>query len=202
MAKRYQEKTWLREQYVGQGKTLTEIASECDVTATTIGQWMERHGIDRRGHKEAQKPDKPYTDEGWLRREYVDNKRAMSAIADECDVSAAVILKWLRRFDIPTRSANEHQKTSPAGYQTMPHGYELATSKLNGDVSRVYIHQLVAIADGADPHKVFSKGKWHCHHKNSIRWDNRHGNIEFKRGEEHMREHSGERVRTETGEWE
>jgi len=142
-----------------------------------------------------------YHNESWLHEEYVENGRSMSDIAKECGVSSAVILKWLRRFDINTRSTNHHQKVSPASYTTTEHGYELSRSKIDGDIDRVYIHQLIVIANDADPHKVFSNGDWHAHHKNGVRWDNRPENIEFIQGSDHIRHHSKERVRTETGEW-
>lgn len=52
----------------------------------------------------------------------------------------------------------------------------------------VYEHQLVAIADGADPHKVFSDGAFHVHHQNRRRFDNRHENLEIVENEEHSRQ--------------
>lgn len=38
----------------------------------------------------------------------------------------------------------------------------------NGEKS-VYVHQLVAIANGADPWKVFSDGEYETHHKTGIK---------------------------------
>lgn len=52
----------------------------------------------------------------------------------------------------------------------------------------VQVHRLIAIANGEDPHKVFS-GNYHCHHQSGFRCDNRHGNIELLTEKEHMQIH-------------
>lgn len=202
--KPYTDADWLHEQYVEQRRPSTDIAEECDVSATTICDWLERHGIPRRSQREAHAPDKPYTDDDWLREEYVDNGRSMKDIAEECDVSAAVILKWLRRHGIETRSIGQHKMNEPISilYRggelgDLPGPYELVQSSVTIDGERVheraYLHQLVAIAEGADPHKVFSDGDYTVHHDNGVRWDNRPANIEFLSGSNHAKHHFEER---------
>lgn len=59
------------------------------------------------------------------------------------------------------------------------------------DPDKVAIHQLSAIADGADPNKVFSE-KYHVHHINENKWINGYDNLELKSAEEHVRDHSNE----------
>lgn len=200
MEKKYHGKAWLRQEYVEKKRTTTELANECGVTSTTICDWLDRHDIERRSHREAQEPDSDYTDSDWLKSEYVDKRKSMHKIANECDVTAATILKWLRRHNIDTRQQGDYKYKNPPNHRISRHGYEVVRSKLNGEQDRVYIHQLLAIAEGADPDKVFSDGEWHCHHKNGIRWDNRSDNIDFKRGSEHMADHYQERKKRDTGE--
>lgn len=42
----YRNETWLRDQYVAQGKTQVEIANELNVTGPTIVRWMRRYDIE------------------------------------------------------------------------------------------------------------------------------------------------------------
>lgn len=51
----------------------------------------------------------------------------------------------------------------PALYSTAP-GYKYFRCRANGDDSTVYVHQLCAIAGGADPHDVFSDS-FDVHHR-------------------------------------
>jgi len=64
--------------------------------------------------------------------------------------------------------------------------YFLTHSRQNPD--KVAIHQLVAIADGADPYKVFSDD-WHVHHKDSVKSMNSRENLELLSASEHIKEH-------------
>lgn len=48
-----------------------------------------------------------YKDKEWLYREYVVNKRSMDDIAKECGCSVALIIRYLRRFGIQSRSVKE-----------------------------------------------------------------------------------------------
>jgi len=77
-------------------------------------------------------------------------------------------------------------------FRTRKDGYEVIGHTYRGENSLVYVHQIVAIAGGADPHKVFS-GDYDSHHKNGIKYDNRPENIELMTREEHMRHHAIER---------
>ena len=200
-SKKYHDADWLREKYHAERMTLREIADLCGVTGTTIGEWMDRHGIERRDVREAQRPEGRHTDREWLAEQYHGKGRSLSDIADECDVNAVTIMNWMDRHNIPRRDASHHKRTSPAQYTTEENGYERVASKHNGDFRQARIHQLVAIANGADPHKVFSGGKYECHHKNRIPWDNRPENIELLDGIEHDEIHAADRERAPTGEW-
>jgi|GEM_PF-1684890 hypothetical protein len=44
---RYKSEQWLREQYLTQKKSVTEIADKTEVTYQTIYDWMDKYGIER-----------------------------------------------------------------------------------------------------------------------------------------------------------
>lgn len=52
-AKTYRDGEWLRDQYHGEGRSGAELAEQCGVATTTIYEWMDRHGVERRGQKDA-----------------------------------------------------------------------------------------------------------------------------------------------------
>lgn len=50
---------------------------------------------------------KQYQKKSWLWQEYIDNKRSLRAIADECGSSHTTIYRHLRLFGIPIRTQKE-----------------------------------------------------------------------------------------------
>jgi len=60
------------------------------------------------------------------------------------------------------------------------------------DVSNVAVHQLVVIADGADPEKVFDS-QYNVHHENGCRLDNRPSNLSVVKAGEHGHRDGGKR---------
>ena len=86
----------------------------------------------------------------------------------------------------------------PARFETRSDGYERwrAWDPRDRRERYVYVHQLVCIADGADPTLVFSDGEYHVHHGNRIRWDNRSSNLSLLNSDEHEQHH---REHRETG---
>lgn len=200
-SKKYHDPEWLREKYHDERMTMREIAALCDVTNTTIGDWLDRHGIEKRDRREAQRPEGRHTNREWLAEQYHVNGRSLSDIADECDVDKVTIMNWMERHDIPRRDATQHVRESPSNFTTLESGYERVASKRNGELDQAKVHQLVAIANGADPYKVFSNGEYQCHHINGVPWDNRPINVEVLEAGEHQDRHWPMRDREDTGEF-
>ena len=212
MGKKYHDEEWLRREYVDKRRSTPDIGKECGVTATTISDWLKRHGIKTRSQSEAQRSQGKHTNKEWLRDQYIENERSMADIGGECGVTAATVLKYLRKYNIPTRHSAYRKRREnltivdeKGEFGDIPGSYRKVMNSWVVDGKReyrsVYVHQLLAIAEGADPHKVFSNGEWQVHHKNGIRWDNRPENIEFTDRKEHRRIHTIGRERTATGEW-
>lgn len=99
---RLHNKIWLREQYVGQGKSPTEIADAIGVTYGTVRDWLRRHNIEIRPRTEGD--TEKLRDEEWLREQYVENQRSTYDIADELGLSQKTIPYWLDKYGIETRS--------------------------------------------------------------------------------------------------
>jgi len=185
----YKNEDWLRREYVDKGRTLGSMADECNVSRPTIADWMDKYSIERRGRKEAQQADGKYTNKEWLREKY-GSGNSTHDIADECGVTGGTILKWLRRFDIDTRDTAYKARVNHASFYTTKTGYEKVGSRYKQENDACTVHQLVSIANGANPHKVFSNGRYHVHHKNGVKWDNRPCSLELKSAHVHQHDHN------------
>lgn len=88
------------------------------------------------------------------------------------------------------------------GSHTSKNGYEVSTTRDPNRARSVGIHQLIAIANGADPHELFtgskSDGK-HAHHKKPIPWLNTADNIKVLSKSNHQKEHMDEFTRDKNG---
>lgn len=185
--KPYQDEDWLRERWFN---TLTrkEIADEAGCSVDTITRYARKFGFP---HLE---DANPWRDEERLRQMYHGHGMTIYEIADELGAANTTISKWMNRYGIDSRDRIEqlHKMRPYAEFFTgKTGGYEIVKSESRGEVDSTVVHRLVAVADGADPYKVFSGKDYHVHHKNSIPWDNRPANLEVMTAREHGKLHHG-----------
>jgi transposase len=113
---RYRSKEWLQKKYSEEKMSGEEISDLCGVGSTTIYNWLERFGIERRDMGETRRlrykeKDVKYNDEDWLRQKYWGERLSSYAIAELCDVSGNTIHESLKRHGIDTRTQEESTRT-------------------------------------------------------------------------------------------
>ena len=55
------------------------------------------------GRKELQRMSKPYKSKAWLEEEYIQRRKTVREIAEECGTSPMTISRWLLRHGIEVR---------------------------------------------------------------------------------------------------
>ena len=137
-----------------------------------------------------------------LREQYVEKRKTQQEIADEWGVGRNTIHRWLKKHGIDRRNwtgTGAWNRVQYASFYTETHengGYEKVGSyDPELEVMRwTTVHQLTAIADGADPNKVFSNGEYQTHHRTPIPWLNFAENVEVIPRAQHQHAH-------QRGEW-
>lgn len=96
------EEDWLREQYCERERSAVDIAEECNVSPSTVCNWLERHGIERRDRHKAQAEGDiaPLRDREWLKTEYWERGKTATEIGEELGVYDSTVNRWLDRHDI------------------------------------------------------------------------------------------------------
>lgn len=128
-----------------------------------------------------------YKNKEDLEEQYINRQLGIKECSEVFGCSTSTIHYWLKKHGIETRPAVCPRRVGCTFYTT-DKGYEWWVAGTKG----VGIHQLLVIANGADPHKVFSGGDYEVHHKNTIQWDNRPENIELVSRKEHNEIHTAD----------
>lgn len=94
--------------------SLAEIGRIYNVSKSTIRDWMIRFDIDRRGFgaRGAGINKKMYRNRFYLRQQYLTLGLSTVQIARNLGVNKTIIVRWLKKFNIPRRPANKHKKKS------------------------------------------------------------------------------------------
>lgn len=135
--------------FYSQGMTAREIAGRYGVTSTTVLNWMEQYGLERRQHR---------NQAGWepdpeiLRSLYWDHWLTYEQIASRLGVDLTAIPYWFDKHGIPKRSLWETRRGAgwvPPDTEVICHLYEAeemgmaSVGKMLG-VSRSYVKSVLA----------------------------------------------------------
>lgn len=145
----------------------------------------ERESLDER----IAQADQPWQDERILEVLYHDLELSQAEIADRLGCDPKTISNHLRDNDIPTRRRGR-RRVERASYSITPGGYpQWIAYEDGGTTVGVYVHQLLAIADGAEPEEVFADGT-HVHHRGGDPVLNIPGLLDVVSPREHRRTHT------------
>lgn len=177
MTKRYKDRDVLEELYNEENMTQVEMAEELNIAQVTVSKWMNIHGIETDPYNK----DADYKNPQILRKLHHEEKMTLTEIAEKFNTSLPTVSRWMNRHDIETlRREYVTYKMDKGGYMIWHH-----------HDARVGVHQLLAVSNGEDPYKVFSRGDYHTHHVDGISWHNTEGNLQLMEASEHISHHMG-----------
>lgn len=134
----------------------------------------------------------PWHDPVLLETLYWEHDLSLREIATRLGCSKTTVNRWADHHGLQLRPPN-NEKRHPSIWRN-PAGYSYAEASVDGDREVVAIHELVAIADGADPSEVFSPDT-QVHHHLGIpgEFDAPHldipGNVTVMEQSEHLQKH-------------
>ena len=106
---------FLRQRYVNDGLSTSQIAAFLGVSATTVRIWLDTAGIERRKRVGAVRDPAAIdllADGAWLRRRYIDEGRSIRWISGEFHVHERAVADALRAHGIPIRP-NPRTRSGP-----------------------------------------------------------------------------------------
>lgn len=147
--------------------------------------------------------ERPYRCKELLEHLYLEKELSMLAISElpEFDCSPTTVNKYIEDFEIPKRSKIEAISRGygyskyEVPYWNNKDGRDIWCGSYKGEPFKVYVYQLIVIAYGADPYKVFSdEYDGHVHHgagedPSPVKYDDRPSNLVFMTNSEHQQTH-------------
>jgi transposase len=104
------DREWLAAQ-LAEGRSIESIAREAGKSASTVGYWVNKHGLSSQHAKR-------HAARGGIERERLEALLAdglsVRAMADELGVSYTTVRHWLRRYELSTPRGRRLAETAPA----------------------------------------------------------------------------------------
>ena len=185
----YKDKETLEKLYWEEGYSQYKISEMMGCSESTIYRWMSRHEIEKRSDDEAQlvkREEKEYADEDLLRKLHHEEKLPLYEIGEKFGVTGSCISYWMENFGIEVKDYHTKYDSFELGGHT-PSWRGYPTIRVNGN-NYIAEHQLVALAKGIPPEKIFKNTEYNIHHVNGMKCDNRPENLEIMKSSEHGRE--------------
>ena len=104
-----QDKDWLYDQYVTQGKSSGTIAKEIGCGSSTVQHWLRRHEIPIRNcsSSKLKLSSQILENKNWLYDQYIVQKKSATKIAQEIGCQQETVSRYLHKFEIPIRTQSE-----------------------------------------------------------------------------------------------
>lgn len=104
-----QNKDWLYDQYVTQGKSSGKIAKEIGCGSSTVQHWLRRHEIPIRdcSSSKLKLSSQILENKDWLYDQYIVQKKSASKISKEIGCQQETVSRYLHKFEIPIRTQSE-----------------------------------------------------------------------------------------------
>lgn len=93
------DKETIYNDYVIEKKPVRDILRKYDISLGSFYYYIGKYEIPKRSEEK----DTPYRNKEWLENEYINNKKSLRQIAEECEVSQASIANYLQAFEIPRK---------------------------------------------------------------------------------------------------
>lgn len=104
----YRDENWLKNMYIDKRLSITQIATESNVSPTTIQKYLLKYNIKTRTISEANKGkyngawiDNPIKDIELLYQEYVINELSFKEIAEKYSTSKKTIARYIKKYNVP-----------------------------------------------------------------------------------------------------
>lgn len=192
MSELFRQESWLKQKYLDEKLSMSEIARICNAERKTVAWWFRKFNIKMRSLSEQavltnkiKAQNHLYRNKDWLEKKHIDEKMTLRDIAKICNYSDCTVVRWMKEFNIPVRWYRQKER----------HHNWKGGKKKHGGYIEVYMpnHPYKNKADYVKEHRLvmekhlgrYLKPDELIHHLNSKKDDNRPENLFLTVRKEH-----------------